>query len=215
MSKKTFLAPSILAADFANLAHDISLVESAGAQYIHVDVMDGHFVPNISLGLPVVQAIRPHIKGIMDVHLMVMNGAECAKDYIEAGADNITISLEACIHLHRTVHLIKSLGATAAVALNPATPVSSLADIIDDLDMVLIMSVNPGYGGQSFIENTYRKIRQVREMSPDVLIQVDGGVDLTNVDKLVAAGANVFVAGSAVFGADDVTKRVEQFLKMM
>lgn len=209
------LAPSILAADFANLEKDIKRVEKAGATFIHVDVMDGHFVPNITLGAPIAKAVRKHIAGVMDVHLMISNPDMFLEDFKEAGTDILTVHIEACTHIHRTIQRIKQLGMKAGVSLNPGTPVSVIESIIDDVDMVLIMSVNPGFGGQKFIPYSLSKIAQVREMAKarnkKLLIQVDGGVDLSNVEEVINAGANVIVAGSAVFSASDLDQRVADF----
>lgn len=211
------LAPSILSADFSNLERDLKKIEKA--TLVHVDVMDGAFVPNITLGQPVVKAIRPHIKGIMDVHLMIENPDRYLASFKEAGADILTVHFEACTHLHRTVQCIKELGMKAGVALNPATPVSCLESIIEEVDMVLIMSVNPGFGGQKFIPHALEKIRQVKALAESrhkaLWIEVDGGIDLHNVSEVAKAGANVFVAGSAVFNAPDVPTRVEAFLKLL
>ncbi|MEG1133237.1 MAG: ribulose-phosphate 3-epimerase [Cellulosilyticaceae bacterium] len=209
------LAPSILAADFANLEKDIKRVEKAGATFIHVDVMDGHFVPNITLGAPIAKAVRKHIEGVMDVHLMISNPDMFLEDFKEAGTDILTVHIEACTHIHRTIQRIKQLGMKAGVSLNPGTPVSVIESIIDEVDMVLIMSVNPGFGGQKFIPYSLTKIAQVREMArarnKKLLIQVDGGVDLSNVEEVISAGANVIVAGSAVFSASDLDQRVVDF----
>ncbi|HTH81638.1 MAG TPA: ribulose-phosphate 3-epimerase [Mucilaginibacter sp.] len=199
------IAPSILAADFGNLQRDIEMLNQSEADWIHVDVMDGMFVPNISFGFPVTSAVYKHAKKPLDVHLMIVDPDRYLKGFKDAGAAGITVHFEACPNLHRTVQAIKELGCKAGVALNPHTPVAMLQDVITDLDLVLIMSVNPGFGGQHFIQNTYKKVKEIRELAdahnPDLYIEVDGGVDKTNIGKLMAAGANVFVAGSAVFSA--------------
>lgn len=205
---KIYVAPSILSADFAELGNEIRKIESAGADLVHVDVMDGHFVPNISLGIPVVKCARKATKLPFDVHLMIENPDRYIDAFAEAGADIITVHQEACVHLHRTIQMIKKRNLKAAAALNPATPVSTLESILPDLDMVLLMSVNPGFGGQSYIPATTRKIAALRRMAdelgmPDLDIEVDGGVDPVTCKEVRAAGANVLVAGSAVFGAAD------------
>lgn len=201
------IAPSILSADFANLQRDIEMLNESEADWIHVDIMDGHFVPNISFGMPVVKAAKAHTKKPFDVHLMITDPDRYLEVFRDAGADHITVHLEACVHLNRTIQAIKKLGCLAGVALNPHTPVFLLEDILSDLDLVLIMSVNPGFGGQQFIPQTYKKIRELRAMSeeqnPALKIIVDGGVDASNSAALVAAGADVLVAGSSVFGAAD------------
>ncbi len=211
------LAPSILAANFANLEHDIKAVEQAGATFIHVDIMDGHFVPNISIGPPVVKALRPHITGIMDVHLMIENPDNFVKDFCHAGADYLMVHVEACTHLHRTLSLIKSYGVKAGVVLNPATPIYMIEPILDCVDMILLMSVNPGFGGQKFIPSTLSKLKQLKALIGDrnILIQVDGGIDLSNVESVLQAGANVIVAGSAIFNAPDVDKRINEFFQII
>lgn len=205
---KIYVAPSILSADFAELGNEIRKIEAAGADLVHVDVMDGHFVPNISLGIPVVKCARKATKLPFDVHLMIENPDRYIDAFAEAGADIITVHQEACVHLHRTIQMIKKRNLKAAAALNPATPVSTLESILPDLDMVLLMSVNPGFGGQSYIPATTRKIAALRRMAdelgmPDLDLEVDGGVDPVTCKEVRAAGANVLVAGSAVFGAAD------------
>jgi ribulose-phosphate 3-epimerase len=201
------IAPSVLAADFANLQRDVEMINNSQGDWIHVDIMDGMFVPNISFGFPVVKAIKKHAKKPLDVHLMIVDPDRYLKDFKDAGADSITVHYEACPHLHRTIQAIKQLGCRASVAINPHTPVTLLKDIIADLDMVLVMSVNPGFGAQTFIEHTYTKLAEVKELAvntnPDLYIEVDGGVDSTNALKLVNAGANVLVAGNSVFSAAD------------
>ena len=209
------LAPSILSADFANLERDIRRVEKAGATFIHVDVMDGHFVPNITLGAPIAKALRKHIEGIMDVHLMISDPDAYLQDFKDAGADYLTVHYEACTHIHRTLGEIKRLGMKAGVALNPGTPVSVLDALIDEVDMVLIMSVNPGFGGQKFIPYALEKVKQVRTLAKarnkEVLIQIDGGAGLQNIHEIVTAGVDVVVAGSAVFNAENIEETITQF----
>lgn len=199
------IAPSILAADFANLQRDLEMINESNADWVHVDVMDGMFVPNISFGFPVVSAVKKHAKKSLDVHLMIVDPDRYLERFRDAGAAGIIVHYEACPNLHRTVQYIKELGCRAAVALNPHTPVALLQDIVADLDQVLIMSVNPGFGGQRFIEHTYKKLKDIKEMSnrlnPGLFIEVDGGVDEHNALKLIEAGANVLVAGNSVFSA--------------
>ena len=201
------VAPSILAADFANLQRDVEMLNQSEGDWMHVDVMDGRFVPNISFGFPVLKAVKKYSKKFLDVHLMIVEPDKYIKEFVEAGADSITVHFEACPNLHRTIQVIKELGCKACVALNPHTTVASLEDIILDLDMVLIMSVNPGFGGQKFIQNTYKKLNDIkalkRRYNTELLIEVDGGVDINNAAKLVEAGANVLVAGSSVFSSAD------------
>ncbi|MBT2681310.1 ribulose-phosphate 3-epimerase [Bacillus sp. ISL-35] len=201
------IAPSILSADFARLGEEIKDVERGGADYIHVDVMDGHFVPNITIGPLIVEAIRPVTKLPLDVHLMIENPDQYIEAFARAGADYITVHVEACRHLHRTIQLIKSTGVKAGVVLNPATPAESLKYIIEDVDMVLLMSVNPGFGGQKFISSVLPKIREVKELAdslnPDLEIEVDGGVNEETAKLVIEAGANVLVAGSAIFNKED------------
>ena len=201
------VAPSILAADFANLQRDVEMLNQSEGDWMHVDVMDGRFVPNISFGFPVLKAVKKYSKKFLDVHLMIVEPDKYIKEFVEAGADSITVHFEACPNLHRTIQVIKELGCKACVALNPHTTVVSLEDIILDLDMVLIMSVNPGFGGQKFIQNTYKKLNDIkalkRRYNTELLIEVDGGVDINNAAKLVEAGANVLVAGSSVFSSAD------------
>jgi ribulose-phosphate 3-epimerase len=201
------IAPSILSADFARLGEEVRAIESGGADYVHVDVMDGHFVPNITIGPPVVAALRKVTTLPLDVHLMIEDPDRYIPDFAGAGADIITVHAEASIHLHRTVQLIRSLGKKAGVSLNPATPVSALDVILDDLDLVLVMTVNPGFGGQGFISSCLPKIealrREIDRRRLSVELQVDGGVKTDNIARIAAAGADVFVAGSAVFATAD------------
>lgn len=203
MSKK--IAPSILSADFAKLGAEIEMIERAGDNWVHVDVMDGHFVPNITIGPFVVSAIRPHTKLPLDVHLMIEEPSRYVEDFAKAGADYITVHAETDPHLHRLIQQIKATGAKAGVSLNPSTPLSAIEEVLPSLDMVLIMSVNPGFGGQSFIDTSLDKIKRLKKMiddrNLDVLIEVDGGVKLDNIKVIAEAGVDVFVAGSAVFKA--------------
>ena len=201
------IAPSILSADFAALGRDIAAVERGGADLIHVDVMDGHFVPNITIGPPVVRAIKRVATTPLDVHLMIEAPDRYIEDFVTAGASMVSVHVEAVPHLHRTVHLIKKLGARAGVVLNPATPASSLEDIAGDLDFVLVMSVNPGFSGQAFIRHSLDKLRSVRSVldraRSSAAIEIDGGIDLSNVGDVVSAGASILVAGNAIFGTPD------------
>lgn len=207
------LAPSLLSADFANLQHDIEMINNSEADWFHIDVMDGAFVPNISFGFPVIKAIEKHAKKPLDVHLMIIDPDRYFEEFKKAGADIITVHYEAVTHLHRSIQKIKSLDMKAGVVLNPHTNVMLLEDIIADLDVVLLMSVNPGYGGQKFIENTYSKINTLKELiikkNSSALIEVDGGVGIGNIKKLVDAGADVLVAGNAVFGAENPTETIK------
>lgn len=214
MDQKTYLcdmnhliAPSVLAADFANLQRDITMVNESEADWFHIDIMDGVFVPNISFGFPVLEAIRKYAGKPLDVHLMITDPDRYLEAFAKAGASVITVHYEACPHLHRTIAAIKDLGCKAGVALNPHTPVHLLEDIIQDVDLVLIMSVNPGFGGQKFIQRTFEKIRTLKLMAAErnnsLLVEVDGGVNLSNAGKLLSCGANVLVAGNFVFTAND------------
>ena len=213
------LSPSILSADMGNLREDIKKVERGGAQYIHFDVMDGMYVPNISFGFPVLKAVRKMTDCILDVHLMIEDPDRYINEFREAGADIICVHAEACTHLHRTIQHIKQTGAKAAVALNPATPLSILEYVLEELDMVLIMSVNPGFGGQKFITSSLNKIKAVRKMADeigreDMDIEVDGGVSLANLEEIKKYGANIFVAGSAVFEGDSY-ENTKAFMKLL
>ena len=199
--KHTIVAPSILSADFLRLGEAIHMVGESEAEWVHCDIMDGHFVPNISYGIPVVKAVRPATKKVVDCHLMIEHPELYVGAFADAGADMITVHQEACTHLDRQVAQIHDLGCKAGVALNPATPVEMLVDILHAVDMVLIMSVNPGFGGQKFIPRALDKVRRLRTLAPNLLIQVDGGVNAETGAQLVAAGADVLVAGSYVFGA--------------
>lgn len=199
------IAPSVLSADFANMQRDVEMINKSDADWFHVDIMDGMFVPNISFGFPVVKAIKKHAQKPLDVHLMIVDPDRYLQQFKDAGADILTVHLEACPHLHRTIQAIKALGMKAGVAINPHTSVHLLADIITDIDLVCVMSVNPGFGGQKFIENTYKKVIQLAEMikanNATALIEIDGGVDMNNYAKLIQSGASVLVAGNTVFGS--------------
>jgi ribulose-phosphate 3-epimerase len=205
--KNTLIAPSVLAADFANLQRDIEMINSSEADWFHIDIMDGVFVPNISFGMPVLEAINKHAKKTMDVHLMIVDPGRYISTFKKLGADVLTVHYEACTHLHRTLQAIKAEGMKAGVALNPHTNVDLLEDVIQDIDLVCIMSVNPGFGGQSFIENTYAKVEKLKAIinrkNASTLIEIDGGVTNKNAKQLVEAGADVLVAGSYVFGAEN------------
>lgn len=208
------ISPSILSADFGYLARDIEMLNSSKADYIHVDVMDGMFVPNISFGAPVIKFVNKHAKKPLDVHLMIENPDKYLEQFKQVGANILTVHYEACPHLHRTIQAIKALGMKAGVSLNPHTPVNVLNDIIHDIDVVLIMSVNPGFGGQKFIEHSYAKISKLKELivktSSDTLIEVDGGVNFDNYKKLVEVGVDILVAGNTVFASDNPVKTIEE-----
>lgn len=211
------LAPSILSADFASLLEDVKKIEEGGADYIHVDVMDGHFVPNISFGAPVMKCLNGKTSLPYDVHLMIENPDKYIDNFITPQTEYITVHQEACVHLHRTIQNIKSKGVGAGVSINPATPVSTLECILEDVDLVLVMSVNPGFGGQKFIGSAMDKVRQLaalkKEKNLDFVIEIDGGITLDNIDEVMDAGVEMAVAGSAVFKADDVIKTVKEFKK--
>ena len=213
------IAPSILSADFAKLGDEIRAVAAAGADWIHVDVMDGHFVPNITIGPLVVEAIRPVTDLPLDVHLMIENADRYIPDFAAAGADIIAVQTEACVHLHRTLQLIRQNDCKAGVVLNPSTPIDGLEWVLPDIDLVVLMSVNPGFGGQTFIPATLEKITRLRKMIADrglaIDIEVDGGVNSKTIASVAAAGANVFVAGSAIFGSEDYAATIAEFRQLM
>ncbi len=211
--RKILISPSFLSADFLNLARDAEMINNSEADFFHLDIMDGRFVPNISFGFPVIKALKKVAKLPLDVHLMIVEPDKYIKNFVEAGADYLTVHYEACPHLHRTLQTIKSYGIKAGVSLNPHTPVSLLDDSLYMADLVLVMSVNPGFGGQKFIENTYKKIRQLRQMIDsqklDTLIEVDGGVNPQNAKLLFEAGADVLVAGSSIFKSENPVETIK------
>ena len=212
------IAPSILSADFGNLQRDIELINNSEADWFHVDIMDGVFVPNISFGFPVIKAIQKHAKKPIDVHLMIVDPDRYTQAFKDAGADILTFHIEACTHLHRSIQNIKQAGMKAGVALNPHTPVHLLEDIIADIDLVCVMSVNPGFGGQKFIEKTYTKVmalkKLITEKKSKALIEIDGGVDFNNYKKLLSCGADVLVAGNTVFGNANPTEAIKQLKQL-
>ena len=207
------IAPSVLSANFGNLDKDIELINRSDSDWFHLDVMDGVFVPNISFGLPIIKAIKKLSTKPLDVHLMIVNPDNYTLAFKEVGADILTVHLEACSHLHRSIQNIKNLGMKAGVAINPHTPIESLKDIISDIDLVCLMSVNPGFGGQKFIENTFEKVRDLKilieQKKSNALIEIDGGVDLKNYKKLIESGANVLVAGNTVFNSENPTETIK------
>ena len=216
--KNTLIAPSILAADFANLQRDIEMINNSDADWFHIDIMDGVFVPNISFGMPVLETITKHAKKTIDVHLMIVDPDRYIKTFAQLGATILTVHYEACTHLHRTLQAIKAEGMKAGVALNPHTNIDLLEDVINDIDMVCLMSVNPGFGGQSFIENTYSKIEKLKKLinskNATTLIEIDGGVTNKNAIQLVQSGADVLVAGNYVFKAENPTETILNLKKM-
>lgn len=211
--KETIIAPSVLAADFGNLQCDVEMINNSAADWFHIDIMDGVFVPNISFGMPVLAAIQKHAKKTIDVHLMIVDPDRYIETFKALGADILTVHYEACTHLHRSLQAIKAAGMKAGVAINPHTSVALLEDVINDIDLVCVMSVNPGFGGQSFIENTYKKVQQLKEIivkkNAHTLIEIDGGVTDKNAAELIKAGADVLVAGSFVFNANDPVATIQ------
>ncbi len=216
--KNTLIAPSVLAADFANLQRDIEMINNSEADWFHIDIMDGVFVPNISFGMPVLEAISKHAKKTIDVHLMIVDPDRYITTFANLGADILTVHYEACTHLHRTLQAIKAAGMKAGVALNPHTPIELLSEVIQDIDLVCLMSVNPGFGGQSFIENTYSKVQSLKQLivkkNTTTLIEIDGGVTNKNAVQLVQAGADVLVAGNYVFKAENPSQTISKLKKM-
>ena len=218
MSKNTIIAPSVLAADFANLQRDVEMINNSQADWFHIDIMDGVFVPNISFGMPVLEAIAKHATKTIDVHLMIVDPDRYIKTFADLGANVLTVHYEACNHLHRTLQAIKAEGMLASVAINPHTSIDLLEEVINDIDLVCIMSVNPGFGGQSFIENTYNKVTKLKDLiiqkGANTIIEIDGGVTNKNARALVEAGADVLVAGSFVFKAENPTATIEDLKKI-
>jgi ribulose-phosphate 3-epimerase len=216
--KKHLIAPSVLAADFGNLQRDIEMINESEADWFHIDIMDGVFVPNISFGMPVLRDIKKHAKKTLDVHLMIVNPDQYIETFASLGADILTVHYEACIHMHRTVQAIKATGMKAGIALNPHSSINLLKDIIKDIDLVCLMSVNPGFGGQSFIENTFEKVKELKELiqstGADCQIEIDGGVTNKNAKKLVEAGANILVAGSYVFKSNNPAETISKMVKL-
>ena len=216
--KKHLIAPSVLAADFSNLQRDIEMINESEADWFHIDIMDGVFVPNISFGMPVLRDIKKHAKKTLDVHLMIVNPDQYIETFASLGADILTVHYEACTHMHRTIQAIKSTGMKAGIALNPHSSVNQLKDIIKDIDLVCLMSVNPGFGGQSFIENTFEKVKELNELikssESSCQIEIDGGVTNKNAKKLVEAGANILVAGSYVFKSSNPSKTISKLIKL-
>ena len=216
--KTTIIAPSVLAADFANLQRDIEMINKSDADWFHIDIMDGVFVPNISFGMPVLEAIKEHAKKTIDVHLMIVDPDRYIKIFAELGANVLTVHYEACKHLHRTLQAIKAEGMKAGVAINPHTNIDLLEDVINDIDMVCIMSVNPGFGGQSFIENTYSKVRKLKDLitskKANTIIEIDGGVTSKNAKQLVEAGADILVAGNFVFKSKNPKETIADLRKL-
>jgi ribulose-phosphate 3-epimerase len=216
--EKLIIAPSVLAADFANLQNETLMLNSSKAAWIHIDIMDGVFVPNISFGFPVLHAIQKHTSKFLDVHLMIEKPERYLKQFADAGAKMITVHLEACPHIHRTIQEIKDLGCLAGIALNPGTPVSLLKDLINDIDLVLIMSVNPGFGGQKFIPYSVDKVREAKELiqltGRPIYLEVDGGVSMQNAESLIDAGANVLVAGSFVFSSPNPLETISNLVQL-
>ena len=216
--KRHLIAPSVLAADFSNLQRDIEMINESDADWFHIDIMDGVFVPNISFGMPVLRDIKKHAKKTLDVHLMIVNPDQYIETFSELGADILTVHLEACTHMHRTIQAIKATGMKAGIALNPHSSVNQLKDVIKDIDIVCLMSVNPGFGGQSFIENTFDKVKELKDLiqstGSECQIEIDGGVTNKNAKKLVQAGANILVAGSYVFKNSNPTETISKLITL-